>query len=90
MYTGIGYGAKLGPIGKRIVLPSRGGGILGASKFFRESLKSGFETRVFAWKRPELGALGDLYRYISESLRSLGLMQKNKVMEMGTSRFFID
>ncbi|SAM08420.1 hypothetical protein [Absidia glauca] len=35
-------------------------------------------------KGSELGALGDLYRYISESLRSLELMQKNKVMEMGS------
>jgi hypothetical protein len=66
MYTGVGYGAKLGPIGKRIVLPSR------------EILKSVFEIRVFARKRPELGALGDLYCYISKSLKSLKTYAKGK------------
>jgi hypothetical protein len=39
---------------------------------------------------PGLGALGNLQRHISESPRSLELMQKSKVMEMGSSRFFID
>jgi hypothetical protein len=44
----------------------------------------------YGYKESGLGALGDLYRYISESLRSLELMQKDKDMEMGSSRFFID
>jgi hypothetical protein len=37
-------------------------------------------------KWSELGAHG----YIPESLKSLKLVQNNKVMEMGSSRFFID
>ncbi|SAM04763.1 hypothetical protein [Absidia glauca] len=36
-----------------------------------------------------LGAPGDLYRYISESLKSLDHMQKNKVMEMGQVGFLL-
>jgi hypothetical protein len=38
----------------------------------------------------ELDAPCYMYRYIPESSRSLKLIQKNKVMEMGSSRIFID
>jgi hypothetical protein len=38
----------------------------------------------------ELGVPGEMNSYIPESLRSLELMQNNNVMEMGSSRFFID
>jgi hypothetical protein len=50
----------------------------------------GVSISKFAYVGSELGAPDDLYRYIPESSRSLKLMQKNKVMEMGSSRFFID
>jgi hypothetical protein len=44
-------------------------------------LRKGNSPRKEIWSG--LGAPGDLYRYISESLISLKLMQKNKAIEMG-------
>jgi hypothetical protein len=61
----------------------------GREKLEKTVLVEFIQTPPFG-NQKELAAPGDLYRYIPEFLRSLELMQKKKVMEMGPSKFFID